>query len=267
MSDSTNYIDINRKSWNSKVPIHVDSAFYDVAGFKAGQSSLKEIELELLGDIKGKSVLHLQCHFGQDTISLSRLGATTTGVDLSDKAIDVAQKLAEEVGSDSTFICCDIYDLPTHLDTEFDIVFTSYGTIGWLPDIDKWAKIVSKYLKPGGKFVFAEFHPFIWMYDDDFDSVAYSYFKDAPIIETNTGTYAEKGADLVQQNITWNHSIGEVVNSLISNGLEINVLNEYDYSPYNCLNHMVELSPGKYIIEKFGNKIPMVYAILATKKG
>ena len=105
------------------------------------------------------------------------------------------------------------------------------------------------------------------MYDDDFDSVAYSYFKDAPIIETNTGTYAEKGADLVQQNITWNHSISEVVNSLISNGLEINVLNEYDYSPYNCLNHMVEISPGNYIIEKFGNKIPMVYAILATKKG
>jgi 2-polyprenyl-3-methyl-5-hydroxy-6-metoxy-1,4-benzoquinol methylase len=154
MSDSTNYIDINRKSWNSKVPIHVDSAFYDVAGFKAGQSSLKEIELELLGDIKGKSVLHLQCHFGQDTISLSRLGATTTGVDLSDQAIDVAQKLAEEVGSDATFICCDIYDLPTHLDREFDIVFTSYGTIGWLPEMDKWAKIVSKYLKPGGKFVF-----------------------------------------------------------------------------------------------------------------
>ena len=112
--------------------------------------------------------MHLQCLFGQDSISLSRLGADVTGVDLSDKAIESAKKIAEDTHSDARFICCDIYDLPNQLDEKFDIVFTSYGTIGWLPDLDKWAKIVSWFLKPNGQFVFVEFHPVVWMFDDNF---------------------------------------------------------------------------------------------------
>jgi ubiquinone/menaquinone biosynthesis C-methylase UbiE len=111
--------------------------------------------------------LHLQCHFGQDTLSMSRMGAQTTGVDLSDKAIDAARKLNQEINQQATFICCNIYDLPQHLDQQFDIVFTSYGTIGWLPDLNQWAALIARYLKPGGKFVFAEFHPVVWMFDND----------------------------------------------------------------------------------------------------
>ena len=184
MKSEHNYIEINKQSWNKKTSTHLTSDFYDVEGFLNGNSSLNEIELELLGDVKGKSILHLQCHFGQDTISLGRLGARTTGIDLSDKAIESAIELAEKAGIEASFICCDIYDLPNHLNEQFDIVYTSYGTLGWLPDIDKWAKIVSRYLKPDGKFVFVEFHPVVWMFDDDFQEINYNYYNSEAIIET-----------------------------------------------------------------------------------
>ncbi len=130
MSKEANYIEINRQSWNNRTNTHLQSEFYDLDNFVKGKTSLNTIELDLLGDISGKTILHLQCHFGQDTISLSRLGAETTGVDLSDKAIESARQLAIETKSNATFICCDIYDLPNHLDKQFDIVYTSYGTIG-----------------------------------------------------------------------------------------------------------------------------------------
>lgn len=143
-----NYIEINKQSWNNRVDAHLKSEFYDVTGFLNGNSSLNSIELELLGDVKGKSILHLQCHFGQDSISLARLGAKVTSVDLSDKAIENGKTLAKQTSADVNFICCDVYDLPHHLTEQFDMVFTSYGTIGWLPDLDKWASLISRYLKP-----------------------------------------------------------------------------------------------------------------------
>lgn len=265
MSNLPDYIEVNKKSWNKRTDAHVSSDFYDVEGFLKGKSSLNEIELNLLGDVRGKSILHLQCHFGQDTLSLGRMGADVAGVDLSDNAIQNANELAVQTGIDATFICCDIYDLPSHLDKQFDIVFTSYGTIGWLPDMDKWAGIVARYLKPSGKFIFAEFHPVVWMFDYDFKTVGFNYFNDGPIIETESGTYADKDAPIAEQTICWNHSISEVVNNLISHGLQLNLINEYDYSPYNVFRGSVEVAPKKYRVGHLGNKIPMVYAIVATK--
>lgn len=261
-----NYLNINRNLWNQKVDFHIKSDFYDVSGFLKGNSSLNKIELNLLSDITDKSILHLQCHFGQDTISLGRMGAKVTGIDLSNEAIDQAKLLAEKSNSKADFICCDIYDLPNHLDKQFDIVFTSYGAIGWLPDLNKWAQIISNYLKPGGMFVFAEFHPVVWMFDENLEKIKYSYFNSGAIIETETGTYANKDANIEAEFVTWNHSISEVVNSLISNGLEISSLDEYDYSPYDCFNKTVEISPNKFRIKHLKNKIPMVYSIVATKK-
>jgi len=142
MSAENNYIEINKQSWNKKTDAHINSDFYDMPGFLNGNTSLNSIELELLGDITGKEILHLQCHFGQDTISLGRLGAHATGVDLSDNAIAQAKLLTEKTKADAKFICCDIYELPNYLDKQFDIVFTTYGTIGWLPDLNKWASII-----------------------------------------------------------------------------------------------------------------------------
>ena len=266
MEEALNYIEKNKASWNNKTDYHINSDFYDMDNFLKGKSSLNDIELKLLGEITGKTILHLQCHFGQDSISLARMGAAVTGVDLSDNAISKATGIAKQLDANANFICCNIYDLPKQLDKNFDIVFTSYGTIGWLPDLDQWAAIVSKYLKPGGKFVFVEFHPVIWMYDDDFENVKYNYSKSDPIIETVSGTYADRSAPITTETVNWNHGISEVVNSLIKHGLEINILNEYDYSPYNCFNKTEEFEPGKFRIKHFGNMIPMVYAILATKK-
>lgn len=266
MNSEPNYIEINRQSWNNRTAIHLKSDFYDVKGFVKGKSSLNDIELKLLGDIKGKSILHLQCHFGQDTISLSRLGANVTGIDLSDQAIERAKQLAKELDSNTQFICCDIYDLPNHLNKQFDIVYTSYGTIGWLPDLNKWAKIISTFLKPNGQFVFVEFHPVVWMFDDNFDKIGYRYFNSGPIIETENGTYADKTADITQTSVMWNHSISEIINSLINNELEINSLDEFDYSPYNCFSKTVESELNKFRIEHLNNNIPMVFSIQATKK-
>ena len=265
MEDPVDYIAKNRTSWNDKTDHHFNSAFYDVDSFLKGKNSLNDIELKLLGDVSGKTILHLQCHFGMDSISLARMGASVTGVDLSDKAVSRATELALQTNAAATFICCDIYDLPNHLTKQFDIVFTSYGTIGWLPDMDKWAGIVSTYLKPGGKFVFADFHPVVWMFDDDFEKITYKYEKSDPIIETITGTYADRLAPIVSETVSWNHSISEVLNNLIKQGMEINIFNEYDYSPYNCFNKTEEFEPGKFRIKHLENKIPMVYAILATK--
>ena len=265
MTPVENYLSINKASWNARTEIHVDSEFYDIDSFLKGKNSLNDIELPLLGDLTGKSVLHLQCHFGQDTISLGRLGATATGMDLSDKAIAKAEDLAKQANIDATFICCDVYDLPQHLDAKFDIVFTTYGTIGWLPDLDKWAKVIAHFLKPNGKLVFAEFHPVVWMFDNDFDKIGYNYFNTEAIVETESGTYTNPEAPIVQKYVSWNHPISEVVNSLVQNGLAINLLNEYDYSPYNCFKHTIEFEPSKFRIKHLDNKIPMVYAIVATK--
>ena len=264
--EELDYISKNRQSWNNRVDVHVQSAFYDNERFLQGKSSLNAIELGLLGYVAGKTILHLQCHFGQDSISLARMGASVTAVDLSDRAIEKGRLFAEQIGVAVDFICCDIYDLAGHLDRQFDIVFTSYGTIGWLPDLDKWGALVSRFLKPGGKFVFVEFHPVVWMFDDDFDRIAYPYSSSEAFVETQSGTYAERDAPIESQYVCWNHGLGKVLQALVGAGLELISFEEFDYSPYNCFKHAIEYEPGKFRIEHIGNKMPMVYALKALQK-
>jgi len=137
------YFKTNQALWDQKTSIHKDSEFYQMDAFMKGASSLQEIELNALKDkVAGKKLLHLQCHFGQDTLSFARLGAKATGIDLSPKAIDLARSLNEELNLDATFVCSNLYDLPQHLEGQFDIIFTSYGTVTWLPDLSKWAKVL-----------------------------------------------------------------------------------------------------------------------------
>jgi len=260
-----NYLELNKESWNKRTAYHVTSDFYEMDAFKAGKSSLMDIELGLLGDVKGKRILHLQCHFGQDSLSLARMGAKVTGIDLSDKAIATAKKLNTELKLDAEFIVSDVYDLPNNLKGEFDIVYTSYGTIGWLPDMNKWGSVIEHFLKPEGKFVFVEFHPNIWMYDDDFTHVKYNYFKDDAIVEEEEGTYADKGADIKLKYVVWNHGLSEVMSGILANGLTINNFKEYNYSPYDCFAHTQKIGERKYQIKPFGNKMPLCYSIVATK--
>ena len=266
MNAEQNYVKINRESWNNRTESHLKSDFYDLKGFLKGKSSLNEIELSLLGNIEGKSILHLQCHFGQDSISLSRMGADVTGIDLANKAIESAVEIAKQTNAETQFICCELYELPKYLDKEFDIIYTSYGTIGWLPDLNKWAEIIAKFLKANGLFIFIEFHPFVWMYNDDFDEIKYRYFNSGAITETESGTYADKQAAISQSYVMWNHSLSEVLGSLLKNNLEIISFNEYDYSPYDCFNKTIKIAERKYRIEHMDNKIPMTYSLVAKKK-
>jgi SAM-dependent methyltransferase len=256
------YLHTNKQSWNAWAKANFNSDFYDVPGFLAGRNSLNSIELELLGDVAGKSILHLQCHFGQDTLSLARMGAHATGADLSDTAIEKARELAGQLQLDAEFICCDLYSLQEHLDRKFDIVFTSYGTIGWLPDLDRWAETVAHFLKKNGKFIFAEFHPVVWMFDDDFEQVAYSYLHSETIVEDEVATYADRDSDSKGSFVSWNHGLSEVVSSLIAHGIRIEHFREYDYSPYDVFKGTEEFEPGKFRIKKWGNRLPMVYSLM-----
>lgn len=261
----TTYLDHNRDSWNKRTSHHLESEFYDLPGFLAGKNSLQAPELALLGDVSGKRILHLQCHFGQDTLSLARMGAQVTGVDLSDAAITAARELNTKLGLDARFINCDLFSLPEHLDETFDIVFTSYGTIGWLPDINQWASIVNRFLKPGGQFVFAEFHPAVWMFDDDFQKISYRYFHSEPIIEEMTGTYTDREADIKGTEVSWNHGLAEVIQSLLNQGLTLRDFQEYDYSPYDCFGHTTQVGERQWRIKHLDDKIPMMYTLLMEK--
>ena len=257
------YIEINKKLWNNKTEFHFESDFYDVDSFLKGNDSLNPIELELLGNIEGKKILHLQCHFGMDTISLVRHGARVTGVDFSEKAIVKAKQLATMLEVDTTFVQSDIYDLKDCLDEKFDMVFTSYGVIGWLPDLERWAKMIHHFLKPGGEFLLVEFHPVIWMFSNDFKKVEFNYMDSGPIVEEEEGTYADREAAIAGQSVNWNHGLGETLNSLIKSGFVITDFKEYNYSPYNCFENTVEVADGKFQIKGLENKVPMIFSVKA----
>jgi SAM-dependent methyltransferase len=259
------YLSVNKQLWNTRTPVHFQSKFYDIEKFVAGATSLNSIELDLLGDVSGKRILHLQCHFGQDSLALARMGAKVTGVDFSDEAIAKARELAETIQAGANFICCDIFDLPGLLSEKFDIVFTSYGVIGWFPDLDRWSKLIAQFLEKNGRLVFVEFHPVIWMFDGKFQSIEYSYFKDDPIVEKEEGTYADPHAPIATTSITWNHSIGEVISGLLNTGLRIETFEEFNFSPYNIFANGVEVLPGKFQVQGFENKLPIVYSLTARK--
>lgn len=260
------YFEENKKSWNKRTGVHKDSAFYDLAGFKNGATSLTKIELTELGDVKGKTLLHLQCHFGMDTMSWEREGAIVTGVDISDEAIKLANEIRTELKLNANFVCCNVYDLEQYLDKKFDIVFTSYGTIGWLPDLDGWAKIVSGFLNPGGTFYIADFHPALWMMDENFEHVKYDYFNTQVITEEISGTYSDRDAPIKSIEHGWNHPFTEILSSLLKQGLSIQQFNEFPYSPYNCFNNLEKGEDGLWRIKGMNEKLPMMYSIKAVKE-
>ncbi len=265
MNAPDNYIEVNKALWDEKTNHHVGAAFYKMDEFLQGATSLKGIELGLLGDVTGKKVLHLQCHFGQDTLSLARMGADVTGVDFSGEAIKKAGELNEQLGLSAKFICTDIYTLPEKLDEQFDIVYTSYGVLGWLPDMKRWAEVAAWYVKPGGRLILVEFHPVVWMFNNDFSAIQYSYFNKEAIIETLSGTYADRNAAIEMTEIGWNHDLSSVMQGLIDAGLSITSFREFDTSPFNCFRNTIEISPGKFQIKGLEGKIPMVYALEARK--
>ena len=261
MNDNTKHIEINKKAWNDKTPIHLNSNFYNNEEFKKGKSTLNKFELGAIGDIKGKSILHLQCHFGQDSMSLARMGANVTAVDFSAVAIKEAKAISKDIDVPVKFVECSVLELD--LNEKFDIIFSSYGTIGWLPNLDKWGDTISRHLKKDGTFLFTEFHPFIDLLDEN----QYDYFfKQNPDIEIEKGSYTDGGQDIEIKTCWWNHSLTEIFGALESNGLKLKLFQEFDYSPYK-LRGMIEKEKGKFVLENRKNqKLPYVFNLKAIKK-
>lgn len=256
----------NRTTWNSKVAIHVESEFYDMQNFRKGKTSLNKYEIEALGNISDKKLLHLQCHFGQDTLSFARMGAKCTGVDISDEGIKLAIKLNAELKLDANFICCNVLDTSDHVSEKFDIVFTSYGTIGWLPDLKPWAEMISERLKPGGFFYIVEFHPIAWMFDYTVSPpiMKYGYQQKEAIYEEYVGTYADVNSKMISKEYGWNHSLGEMITSLSEAGLHIEYLKEHEASPY-------DIFPGleknwEQFFEIPNKMYPLIFEVKAIKK-
>ena len=266
MENNKAYFDANKRLWNARTPLHASSEFYNVEEFKKGKTSLRSIELNELKDVKGKTLLHLQCHFGMDTLSWAREGAIATGIDISDQSISLAKKLNEELHLDAKFVCSNVYDLKENLKGEFDIVFTSYGTIGWLPDLDKWAEIISHFLKKGGTFYMADFHPVLWMFDDKFESIRYPYFNKGVIRSEVPGSYAARNSDLMAVEYGWNHHISEILTALIKHGMKITAFNEFPYSPFSNFSNTVKGPDGNYRIRGLDDKLPMVFSLKANRE-
>lgn len=257
---------VNQEYWNAKTKVHVGTKFYDVDGFRSGKSSLNPLELEDLGDVKGKTLLHLQCHFGLDTLSWAREGAIATGLDLSDESIATAKKLAEEVGTKAEFVWGNVYDAAEILKREFDIVFTSYGAVPWLPDLDKWAEVVVKCLKPGGTFYIAEFHPILNCFDDDFVGLELNYFHNKePHVYEEEGTYADRESDLRGESFWWAHPLSEVFTALQNAGLTVERFRELPYSYYDCFPNFEAGEDGYFRWKEAKDVLPITYSLLAKK--
>lgn len=265
-----NYLATNQDHWNKSTETHWDSEFYNVKAWLAGNDeNIRSIERNLLpNDLTGLKILHLQCHFGQDTLSLARMGAKeTVGVDLSDRAIERANELSDLAGiTNARFINCDIYSLPDHLEEvgTFDVVFTTYGTIGWLPDLDKWAAVVNRYLKPGGSLILVDFHPFMWTLNYDRNGFEYSYFNRQTIVEEAAHSYTD-GEKAASREVGWNHDFGEILTALLSQGLKLEIFQEFDYSPWACFHNTVETGKHQYQFKGLEGMLPITYALRMRK--
>jgi SAM-dependent methyltransferase len=257
----------NLTKWNAMVSVPANSKMYDVAGFKAGRISLHELELAEVGDVRGKSLLHLQCHFGLDTMSWSRLGATVTGLDFSDEAIKLARSLSHELKIPARFICADIYDARAAVGDQFDVVFTSYGAITWLPDIRRWAQIIAQSLKPDGFFYIADEHPFasIFNHEDNATELAiqYPYFREEMILSSGGQDYADPSYKNEHGNAEWVHTVDSIVGSLEA-GLQIEFFREHSSCPWQMFPFCEPAGPGAWHIK--GDLIPLIFSLRARKQ-
>ncbi|MHA1555586.1 MAG: class I SAM-dependent methyltransferase [Candidatus Heimdallarchaeota archaeon] len=265
------YYSANKKVWDEFAKIHFKSEHYRVKEFLAGETSLKPYELEDIGkEVKGRTLLHLQCHFGLDTLSWAREGAKVTGVDFSSDGVKLATHLAEEINIDAKFIQSNIYDLPDVLDEQFDFVYTSIGVLCWLHDIDRWGEIIAHFLKPGGVFYIAEIHPFSMVFDEEHKkelTLRYDYFHNPEPMEFKVeGTYAEKDAKVnAEKEYEWAHSLSDIVNALLKAGLKLEYLNEYPITVYEAFPFAKQDEDSYYRLKDQKAEIPLIFTIRATK--
>lgn len=264
-----NYFDTNKKNWNERVGIHKKSKFYDVEGFLKGKNSLKSLELGELGDVKGKKILHLQCHFGMDTLSLARMGAEVTGADFSDKAIELAKELSSETGLNAKFVCSNVLELDEHLEGEYDIVYASYGVFCWIGDLNRWFQIASHFLKPGGELIIIDGHPFANMFEYSEEKKELEqdgpYFNEKPHRYVEDYTYTD-GDEKMKNNVEyeWAHPLSEFIMSAVNNGLKIKTIKEYPYCGWKRYPNMKKKDDEYWEME--GNNLPFILSMKCVKE-
>lgn len=261
----------NRALWDEWTAIHEGSAFYDLEGFKRGGVRVAQHEIEEIGPVEGRTLLHLQCHFGIDTLSWARLGARVTGVDFSPRAVELARSLASELGLEARFIESDVYRLPEVLDETFDLVYTSNGVLGWLPDIREWARVVAGFVRPGGRFYVLEVHPVAQAFENEGVEpgelrLTYPYWEHRnPLAFPTHGSYADESAHVeTEQEYGWDHGLGEIVTALAEAGLRIEALREYPFLNWK-LDFLVEDGEGRYRLPPGDGELPLMFSILASK--
>ena len=271
------YLEANRALWDSWTRINLDSRMYDVEGFAAGRGGdLDAIALAGPGDVRGKSLLHLQCHFGMDTIRWARHGAAVTGVDFSPEAIAAARALAGRMGVAATFVESSVYDLPATLEGRFDVVFTSHGVLGWLPDLERWAQVITHFLAPGGIFYVVEAHPVLMLFNDRLKEpdlrLLYPYFHGPePIREEHGGCYAEPEAPITSVEHVWLHTMSEVVGSLVRAGLRIESLEEYPFLSWRFFPWMERRADGWWHLPEHEGvplgrgSLPLMFSLKASR--
>ena len=259
-SEWQEYFDKNRVQWNALTPVHAASKFYNVESFKLGKCSLFHVEREEVGDVHGKRLLHLQCHFGMDTLSWARLGADVVGVDFSEEAIRLAEQLAADLDLPARFICCNVFDLTEHLHDRFDVVFTSSGVLCWLPDLKRWAETAAHFVKPGGFFYIHEFHFVAESREGD------DYFScGQPTFYEDTGTYADPGVPVVTQGVEWRYTLADVVTALIQAGLRLEYLHEWPHSTCQFSSDMKQGPDGGWYDAERPNRFPLMFSLRAWK--
>jgi SAM-dependent methyltransferase len=229
----------NRAHWDEKVALHIGPRGYDLTSLRAGRGRLNAIEEAELWPVDGKRILHLQCHFGADSLKLVQRDATVVGLDFSAAAIDAARQLASELGlaDRARFVQADLYDAPKAIPepAEFDIVFVTWGAIGWLPDIRRWAEIVAHFLKPGGSLYLADAHPTAMVFDDAASlpdgrpGFFAPYFSREPVVMEEAHDYIDETTTVVNATThTWIHPISDIISSLLAAGLTLDWFHEHE---------------------------------------
>lgn len=270
--------DQNRRSWNAITPVHNSHKRDQAAFLRDGGSTLFPDEVELLGDLEGKRVVHLQCNCGQDTLSMAAAGADVTGIDISDDAIAFARQLSVDSGIDAKFERSDVFDWFDRTEERFDIAFASYGTIGWLCDLDRWARGVAKVLDPGGRLVFLEFHPLVWSYTKD-GTLGDSYFISEAIREDGgVNDYVEtqlapsgfepgvRDFRNPERAVSFQWTVAQIVQSLIDAGMRLDVLREYPYANgCRVFDGMTELPDRRFGMPEGMPTMPLMLGLVASR--
>ena len=274
-ADEDSYLDVNLRNWESRVPLHEKG--YDLGRYRDDPLALSDVvtfDRDLLGDLAGLDAVHLQCHIGTDTLSLHRLGARVTGLDFSPSALAVARRLASDCDADITYVESEVYAAAHALGrSRFDLVYSSIGSLCWLPDISRWAGVVSELLRPGGRLFIREGHPMLWALsdprEDDLVVIEHPYFEtEEGLSSTDTGTYVDHDDAVAEpRSISFNHGLGEILTALTTAGMQFDSLSEHTSVPYNALGDaMVEIGGGEYALADAPERLAASYTLMMTKQ-